>query len=87
MSTYCNYLHRRVTNALQKFIKSVHGSTNPTWICSIPLYHFLLGKCRPYEEMDKKLDHNAQKPIWWGKDGIEKEMDCLKGQKWSMYVF
>lgn len=92
-STYNKYkafifLYRKIKNSLQQFIKSEKSSANPTWICSLPLYHFLLGKLRPYEEMNKKADHNAKKPLWWGKDDFEIEMDYLKGKsKWSMFVY
>lgn len=81
-------LYRKVKNALQQFIKNEQSSANPTWICSLPLYHFLLGKLRPYEEMNKKTDHNADQPLWWGKDDFEIEMDYLKGKtRWSMCVY
>ncbi|XP_061169274.1 E3 ubiquitin-protein ligase rnf213-alpha-like [Saccostrea echinata] len=75
----------RVKKGLLEFIKSVKSSDDPTWLCSLPLYHFLIGKCRPFEAMTKRVDHNAVKPLWWGKDGLEIEMDYLKGKtKWSV---
>lgn len=81
-------LYRNVKKALQKFIKNQQSSGNPTWICSLPLYHFLHGKLRPYEEMNKKTDHYSEKPLWWGKDDFETEMNILKRKtKWSMYVY
>lgn len=52
------------------------------------MYHLLLEKIRPYEEISKKTDHNAEKPYWWGKDDFEREMDYFKeNTKWSMCVY
>lgn len=81
-------MYRKVKNALQQFIKMELSPGNPIWMCSLPLYHLLLGKIRPYEEISKKTDHNAKKPLWWGKDDFECEMDYFKENTiWSMYVY
>lgn len=81
-------LYRNIKKALQQFIMNEQSSGNPTWLCSLPLYHFLHGKLRPYEEMNKRTDHYAEKPLWWGKDDFERQMNLLKGRtKWSMYVY
>lgn len=77
--------YRKVLLALKKLIKSEKSTEDPSWLCCLPLFHFLNKNCQPYEDINLRKDHNARKPLWWGKEDIEEEMEYLKGKtKWSM---
>ncbi|XP_062591685.1 E3 ubiquitin-protein ligase rnf213-alpha-like, partial [Saccostrea cucullata] len=78
-------METKVLQALRKLIRSEKSSEDPTWLCSLPLFHFLRKQCHPYSDISLADNHNARKPVWWGKEEIEEEMDYLKGKtKWSM---
>eukprot|EP00105_Crassostrea_gigas_P007930 XP_011422347.1 PREDICTED: E3 ubiquitin-protein ligase rnf213-alpha isoform X2 [Crassostrea gigas] len=74
-----------VLNALRRLIRSEKSTDDPTWLCCLPLFHFLSKKCEPYEDTPLLDNHTARKPVWWGKDDIDEEMDFLKGKSfWKM---
>lgn len=73
--------------ALRKLIKSEKSTDDPTWLCCLPLFHFLSKQCEPYQDTSIHDNHNAKIPVWWGKDDIEDEMDFLKGKSyWKLSV-
>ena len=44
----------------------------------LPVIHFLLGKCRTFEEPSDDMSHSSNVPVWWGVDEFKGDNDTFK---------
>ncbi|KAK7494871.1 hypothetical protein BaRGS_00013998, partial [Batillaria attramentaria] len=49
---------------------------NPSWLCCVPMLHFLEGSSFPFEEMKPSVDSNSDD--WWGISGFTRRKDRFK---------
>jgi len=83
------YLSNRfLKEALQNFLsKCAVYNKNPSWWYGLPLLHFLLKLCKPYEEMTEEAGYSDIVPHWWGiaqlKDSVEK-FKQMTHKSWKM---
>lgn len=68
-----------------QFSRGIAGKTSdPTWLFSVPIIHFMLDKCKPFENAPLTVDHDATVPKWWGVVEYENDIDCFKDKlKWN----
>ncbi|VDH96742.1 Hypothetical predicted protein [Mytilus galloprovincialis] len=66
---------------------------NASWLCSMPLIHFLSKQCYPGEKPSEDTKHDHHRPYWWGipdrdhnykidseKESFKKEIESFKGK-------
>lgn len=50
----------------------------------VPMIHFLLKKCKPFEKAPAKVGHDEREPEWWGIVEYRKDIDHFKYKdKWE----
>lgn len=60
--------------------KIAKDSRNPYWMYCLPVIHFLLGKCRTFEEPSDDMSHSSNVPVWWGVDEFKGDNDTFKNK-------
>ncbi|KAK3098854.1 hypothetical protein FSP39_023768 [Pinctada imbricata] len=58
---------------------------DPGWLQCVPLWHFLSGKCEPFEDTPKDCAHDDPTPKWWGIADFTEEIGFFKAKThWTM---
>ena len=74
--------------ALRQLMEVGKETADPRWMHCVPLWHFLTGKCKPFDKLPQDNKHAAIIPTWWGIADFEAEIRYTKGKSdWKVYVF
>ncbi|XP_063441660.1 E3 ubiquitin-protein ligase rnf213-alpha-like [Mytilus trossulus] len=76
---------KNVSLSVLKFSRNIAENTSdPSWMFCVPMIHFLLKKCKPFEEAPAEVDHDETKPEWWGIVEYRRDIDIFKRKvKWE----
>ncbi|XP_052062680.1 E3 ubiquitin-protein ligase rnf213-alpha-like isoform X2 [Mytilus californianus] len=76
---------KNVSVSVLKFSRNIAAkASDPSWMFCVPMIHFLLKKCKPFEEAPAKVDHDVREPEWWGIVEYRKDIDHFKDKvKWD----
>ncbi|KAH3735719.1 hypothetical protein DPMN_042254 [Dreissena polymorpha] len=62
-----SFQNEKMINGLVYVVKcSTMYYKDPSWMFCLPLLHFTMGLCQPYDQPEENLEHAAGVPHWWG---------------------
>ncbi|CAC5419845.1 unnamed protein product [Mytilus coruscus] len=85
LKTFLSTDLKKVTDSVLKFSRGIAEKTSdPSWLYCVPVIHFLLKKCKPFENAPSKINHDDREPEWWGIVEYKKDIDHFKYKsKWD----
>lgn len=61
-------------------------TSDPSWMCCVPIIHFMGKYSKPFEEGPTKINHDDDNPVWWGISKYADDVDYFKGKTlWDRY--
>ncbi|CAC5391514.1 unnamed protein product [Mytilus coruscus] len=80
---HSNEMYSVISKRLLCQMKKMMSGSKPNWLLCIPLLHYVQGLYHPYQAVPEKVDHKGDKPVWWGSDSFNVELQKFKSQKWD----
>ena len=70
------FIGRKIYGSILKYIHQ--AGNEPTWIFSMPLFHFLHGYSQPFKPLNIQDSHQSKSNAWWGIQDLSKHVDNFK---------
>ncbi|CAG2252463.1 unnamed protein product [Mytilus edulis] len=70
-----------ITESVLRFTRDIARLTiDPSWMCCVPIIHFMGKYSKPFEDGPTKINHDDDNPVWWGISKYADDVDYFKAK-------